>query len=159
MTATLETVFRRIADTRMAGLPILNPALTVEAIGFRDWNGERFGVLVTPWFMNLICLPGSDTDLADASPHFRTLPGGEFEFLASEEKDIGAFLSCSLISPMADFADMAAARAVAGEVMSQLFKTPDAPAPLAPVGVRARLEQPVSRRAFFSAFVPREPKP
>ena len=32
--AELEACFRRIADTRMAGLPFLHPGLAVQAVGF-----------------------------------------------------------------------------------------------------------------------------
>ena len=51
----LEAVFRRIATTRMRGVPVLNPALSVQAVGFGPdplrtapgawWrlNGERIG--------------------------------------------------------------------------------------------------------------------
>jgi hypothetical protein len=35
--AALEAAFRRIAATRMAGLPMNNAALRVQAVGFRDW--------------------------------------------------------------------------------------------------------------------------
>jgi hypothetical protein len=36
----LEAVFNEIAETRMAGLPILNTALKVQAVGFREWEGN-----------------------------------------------------------------------------------------------------------------------
>lgn len=159
--AALESVFRHIAETRMAGLPIVNPALGVEAVDFRDWQGEHFGVLITPWFMNLLCLPGEAADwppMTGGSAHSRILPGGEFRFLAGEEDGIGPYLSCSLFSPMGDFADMDAARAVAREIMAQLFR-PDEPAGSDPDGMRSRLDQPLSRRGFFAAFAPREPTP
>jgi hypothetical protein len=29
-----------------------------EAVGFRHWRDGWYGVLITPWFMNLIGLPG-----------------------------------------------------------------------------------------------------
>ena len=58
----LVAVFRQIAETRMQGLSICNPALAVEAIGFRQRDdGHWAGVLITPWGINLLCLP----DLAD----------------------------------------------------------------------------------------------
>ncbi|WP_059287489.1 [NiFe]-hydrogenase assembly chaperone HybE [Aquitalea magnusonii] len=61
----LEALFRDIAASRMQGIPILNPALQVEAIGFQQWGGPQgrlwAGVLLTPWFMNLLLLP-IDTD-------------------------------------------------------------------------------------------------
>lgn len=154
----LEQTFRHIAETRMAGLPILNEALGIEAIGFRAWEGETYGVLVTPWFMNLVCLPGESSDwprMTSGTKYPRDLPAGRFDFLSAEEEGIGPFLGCSLFSPMSDFADMASARAVAEEVIAQVFK---APAPETPAPSR-RLEQPVSRRGFLSALLPRERQP
>lgn len=34
----LQQVFSRIAATRMAGLPIVNPALQVQVVGMRAWH-------------------------------------------------------------------------------------------------------------------------
>ena len=39
------------ADARAADF--VNPALAVEAVGFRPWEDHWLGVMVTPWFMNL----------------------------------------------------------------------------------------------------------
>jgi hypothetical protein len=39
----LEAIFRAIAGSRMAGVAILNPALEVEAVGFRRWGNEWVG--------------------------------------------------------------------------------------------------------------------
>lgn len=58
--ARLEFVFQRIERTAMGGIPILNPALCVSAVGVRQWQGEWLAVLVTPWFMNLVLLPSGD---------------------------------------------------------------------------------------------------
>ncbi len=44
------------AAVRMRGLPIVNPALAVEAVGFAPWEGHWLGVMVTPWFINLTLL-------------------------------------------------------------------------------------------------------
>ena len=45
--------FRTIARERMRGLPIVNPNIDVETIGFRDLGEHRFGILIAPWFMNM----------------------------------------------------------------------------------------------------------
>ena len=62
----------------MAGVPMLNPALRVQAVGFRHWQSHWLGVLVTPWFMNLMLLPRIDCGLVAAGrtrqAHLR-LPG------------------------------------------------------------------------------------
>ena len=47
--ASLVAAFERIAATRMAGLPLNNPALRVQAVGFRAQDdGYLVGVLIFP---------------------------------------------------------------------------------------------------------------
>ena len=42
----------------MRDLPIYNDKVAIEAIGFRPFGeAELLGVVLTPWFMNLIMLP------------------------------------------------------------------------------------------------------
>ena len=36
---------------------MVNPALAVEAVGFRPWGEHWLGILITPWFMNLVLMP------------------------------------------------------------------------------------------------------
>ena len=75
----LEAAYCRAQATRMAGLPFLNGSLAVEAIGFAPWQAHWLGVVVTPWFMNLVVAP------RDAA-QWRALPAGEkrrFRFPAS----------------------------------------------------------------------------
>jgi [NiFe] hydrogenase assembly HybE family chaperone len=57
--AALEALYREIAATRMADIPILHPGLRVATVGFEadDDGAGAHGVLVTPWFMNLIWFP------------------------------------------------------------------------------------------------------
>jgi [NiFe] hydrogenase assembly HybE family chaperone len=168
----LESVFKRIAATRMSGVAILNPALDVEAVGFRRWGDEWVGVLITPWFMNLICLPSPSPTwegLPSGTKQDRELPSGSYEFLTAEEDELGAYLTSSLFSPMFDFQTMDQAREVAVASLAEMFtpaqaEAPEpehvpAPTPQAavalnpPVGLIAKLDQPVSRRGFFSAFL------
>jgi [NiFe] hydrogenase assembly HybE family chaperone len=118
----LVAAFERIAVTRMAGMPLCNPALAVEAVGFRPWGEGQVGVLVTPWCINLVLLPGAEAGaLASGVRLAVAFPSGSYEFMGGEEPECGAFRFCSLYSPPDDFADAAQARAVALEVMAQLF--------------------------------------
>jgi [NiFe] hydrogenase assembly HybE family chaperone len=158
-TATrLEQVFRHIAGTRMAGLPILNDALEVEAFGFREYDGRTVGVLITPWFMNLVALPGPEDDWAAASSGASLsldLPAGQVPCLHAHEATLGPYLSHSLYSPMQDFPDQAYARAVAAEVLRALFERPaQAGAAKAATGDGSPPEKAFSRRAFLSALLP-----
>ena len=122
----LETVFDEIARTRMAGIPILNPSLRVEAVGFREWEDRWIGVLVTPWTINLVLLPGQDaplTPLALDKKQVWNFPSGAYEFMGLNEPAIGTCHICSLISPVTEFASHEEAVAVAQEVIIGLFTT------------------------------------
>jgi [NiFe] hydrogenase assembly HybE family chaperone len=111
----LETIFRRIEEERMRDVPICNPNLEVAAIGFKQGENENLGILLTPWCMNLMLLPGSEDwsqlKLGDKQRH--TLPSGKYEFVVAEEVDLGRYQSCSLFSPMFQFGDQKTALATA----------------------------------------------
>jgi [NiFe] hydrogenase assembly HybE family chaperone len=118
----LVTAFERIAGTRMAGMPFCNPVLAVEAVGFRPWAGGQAGVLITPWCINLVLLPGADARALGSGESVTTaFPSGQYEFMGGDEPECGPFRFCSLYSPPGEFNDAAQARAVALEVMAQLF--------------------------------------
>ena len=122
--ARLEAAFTRIWRCRMAGLPLLNPALRVEAVGFREWRGQWLGALLTPWFLNLVLTPGGGawTPLAAGEERIVALPAGRFRFIAAVDDEIGEYQACSLFSPAQEFAGHEAARAVALEALERLFR-------------------------------------
>lgn len=147
--ARLEARFNDIWRSRMAGLPILNKALRVEAVGFRPWRDGWLGALVTPWFMGLLWLP-ADPMQALGPPGAKlthAFPAGEYEFIVSRDEELGDYLSCSLCSPMAPFADHEAARTTAAAVLEALLQPPapppTTPAPAAPATPSSR---PLTRR-------------
>jgi len=158
----LEAAFRRIETRDMAGVPMLNPALRVEAIGFTRWQGHWLGILITPWFMNLVIVPGEAASWRSVAPgkrRFLRFPSGDFAFLGSEEPEVGEFQCCSLFSPMAQFSDHDSARKVAFAALAalQLAPPPAAPGPAnaAPqiAGKKTEqpsvLERPMSKREFL----------
>ena len=157
--ALLETAFRRIEAETMADVPILNPALHVESLGFARWQSHWLGIVVTPWFMNLVLVPGDADTWQSVAPglrHFRDFPSGDFAFLGSHEPEVGEFQSCSLFSPMGQFADQAGAREVALAALDALLCEPAATqATIAPNATaledpnQAALERPMSKREFL----------
>lgn len=158
----LEAAFRRIEIETMSGVPILNPALHVEAVGFTRWRGHWLGIVITPWFMNLVLVPGAADAWESVAPGkrlFRNFPSGDFAFLGSHEPEVGEFQSCSLFSPMAQFAGQAGARDVASAALAALQCAPEAGGkPQAPPGnaafddpKRAALERPMSKREFLGS--------
>ena len=119
----LVSAWTRIRDERMAGVPILNPALAVEAVALRDWQGHWLGALVTPWFINLVLLPGGGAwrAVADRESVWHAFPSGRFEFIGGSEPGIGPYHACSLFSPVLEFADHETARETARVAVDSLF--------------------------------------
>jgi [NiFe] hydrogenase assembly HybE family chaperone len=137
--------YAETARTRMAGLPVCHPALSVAAVGFQRWATEAatetakgqtaagdgpevssglLGVLLTPWFMNLVWRPDPGTAsapdwLVGVSRELAIGPQ-RLGFLGAHEPDLGGFASCSLISPLFQFADQTAALATAQAVVDTL---------------------------------------
>lgn len=130
----LVAVFSQIAATRMADVPICNANLQVEAVGFqRTAAGHWAGVMITPWAINLLCLPGQADGwpaLAACSKHDWNFPSGAYEFTVADEASLGNYHLCSLFSPALEFASHEQARLTALAAAQALFAAPLAvPAP------------------------------
>jgi [NiFe] hydrogenase assembly HybE family chaperone len=145
--ATLEALFLRIAAQRMAGVPILHAGLRVQAVGFEAEPGgaAAVGVLITPWFMNLVRLPlAADAPMAAPGDSTMRAVGRErFAFIGAAEEGFGTYEACSLFSPMFEFVDQAAAQATAEAVLAELRRVDEPTADAAPA-----LPDP-SRRAWL----------
>ncbi|MFF0951841.1 [NiFe]-hydrogenase assembly chaperone HybE [Rhizobium leguminosarum] len=139
----LEMRYREIYATAMADVPICNPALGVAATGFRTYGGRALGIATTPWFMNLVAadLPdGVPSDPAATGTTLRVnLPAGEVEFIAGQLDAIGRIDSCSLFSPVFEFATMEAALETAEEAVRAFFDPATLePPPAPPAAVNRR---------------------
>ncbi len=124
---TLRQTFTHILQTRMQGIPVIHPLLQVNADNFVCWQGWYLGVLVTPWFMNLMLLPATDdavetlATLRIGNKQTHCFPSGSYEFMVGAEEGIGRYLSCSLFSPMYQFQDQAAVLDTATAVLAELM--------------------------------------
>jgi [NiFe] hydrogenase assembly HybE family chaperone len=116
----LAGLYREIGTRTMRELPIYHDALDVEAVGFTSINGLAIGIVVTPWFMNVIVPAAEGAVGASVTVE---LPAGSFAFTIGEVAGAGRIASCSLFSPMFEFEDMAAARAAAEAAMAALMTT------------------------------------
>ncbi|MEO8120584.1 MAG: [NiFe]-hydrogenase assembly chaperone HybE [Rhodoferax sp.] len=161
-TEALVELFDNVAQARMAGIPILNPALRVEALGFELCEGDgaeaggphgAVGVLLTPWFMNLVWFSLDRIDQPTRAGTSRAHQVGSecFDFIAGHEAAFGSYEACSLFSPMFEFPDQAAASATGAAVLAALRQPPaavpvatpalaikEAAAQTKPVGLAAR---------------------
>ncbi|MBI5260618.1 MAG: [NiFe]-hydrogenase assembly chaperone HybE [Bradyrhizobium sp.] len=145
--AVLAEAYRAIGERTMRELPIYNDALGVEPVGFRIFNGRIVGIMITPWFMNVV-VPASDASASVATPgsslRFR-FPTGEIDFTVSDVAPVGRIASCSLFSPMSEFADMGSARAVAEAAIEALMQ----PAADDEAESRRAVKSSIDRRSFL----------
>jgi [NiFe] hydrogenase assembly HybE family chaperone len=153
--ARLCAAFEGIAHTRMQGLPFLNPALRVEAVGFQPWKEFWLGVIVTPWMMNLMLLPRESEHWPTIERgdrlHYR-FPAGDYDFIMAHDETLGEYMMCSLFSPMQQFGDHETAQQTAEFVLKALFEddVPEAadegtPRPT----LQEKLATPLSKRDFL----------
>lgn len=120
--------FQYIQQESMQNIPILNPKLQVEALGFKEYQGRIIGIVITPWFMNLFMLPGEDDNwddlqLGDKQP--QKFPSSTYTFLVNEIDGVGRYLSHSLYSPMNEFDDQDHALAAASSFLDLLMVKPE----------------------------------
>lgn len=161
-TEALRACFAGIAASRMAGLPVCNPALDVAVTAMQPWAGEWLGVLITPWAISLVLLPGdggSFRELSLGQSQSWVFPSGDYDFLGNREEGFGPYQSCSLASPVFEFASQDDAIAFAGAALSALLQPAEAQLAAQAHDDReaARLDgrplppgpQTVSRRAFL----------
>jgi [NiFe] hydrogenase assembly HybE family chaperone len=123
-TSRLTADFTEIWNAKMRDLPMVNQALHVEAIGFRLHDGRPLGVLLSPWFMNLVLLPAEGEDWSALHPSAKEViafPSGQYEFTHNTREMTGGYKACSLFSMMGEFRSQQAARDVAFAVMGALF--------------------------------------
>mgnify|MGYP001816351540 CR=1 FL=1 len=144
MSASVTQLVERFEQTyrdHMEGLPVVNEALQVEAMGFRDFGDHQLGVLVTPWFMNLVLLPGTDAWSAAAQGDLSTIvfSSGPIEFAVCHDDVLGTYLSAVLFSSVTDVPDQDHARQLALDVMEGLDRPPPATGK-------------ISRRSFFTGL-------
>ena len=158
----LVRAYRDRVQPRMCGLPVYNTALKVEAVDFEPFNGCLCGVLVTPWCMNLVLLPGVDEDwsgMAAVKNVKVTFPAGDYHFMQSAPEGIDAHLSLPLFTTLLAIPDQDTACAVASEVLRRLYQETGEPAQADPVEAELDdyvLRKPLSRRELLRGRSPAE---
>jgi len=148
----VEQAFFRIQREQMADVPILNPALSVEAVDFQRWQGHWLGIVVTPWCMSLLLVPGSAENwvsTGDNKRRFVKFPAGDFAFLGSAEEELGEYQSCPLFSPMGQFASQSEATMTARASLIAML-TVQQPVPAAGGEKKPGNGPSLSRRRFLA---------
>lgn len=127
VTKILENTFNKIHQEQMQGIPILNPAIKVQALGFQEYQGRILGVIITPWLMNVVMLPGENDDwngLEVGKKQLHKFPSKTYKFMVNEIDDIGICQTHSLHSPMRNFiSHEQAIRAAQGFLVALMVET------------------------------------
>jgi [NiFe] hydrogenase assembly HybE family chaperone len=138
----------------MRDVPLVNRALHVEAVGFRTWEGRPVGVLLSPWFMNLILLPAPGEDWSNlyiGEKELIAFPSGIYEFIHNRRGAVGGYKACALFSPMSDFGSQLQATDCARAVMQALFDPANAAETDQRETIRARREADLAAQAATEA--------
>ncbi len=120
----LESVFNRIHQEQMRSLPFSRPDLSPRAIGFHLYEDQWAGVMLTPWMLSLMILPGPDQIWPERAIGERVglqLGRQGYTFVVGEHPDLGQYLFCSVQSPVTDLANQAQAEQVARALVNQAF--------------------------------------
>jgi [NiFe] hydrogenase assembly HybE family chaperone len=120
----------READAVMRELPLYNDKIAIEAIGFRAFGETALiGVVLTPWFMNLVLLPVAPEPMRMAEigrPVEVELPIGKRTFVIGGNEVIGLYRAHSLHSPVLTFTLPGQAQAEARRQLGLLLAPPAA---------------------------------
>jgi [NiFe] hydrogenase assembly HybE family chaperone len=150
--------FTHIGETAMCDLPIYNHALEVDAIGFESTEAGWLGVLITPWFINVILLPKQTQEatipLGEKVTH--ELVSGEHEFTVGEDDELGRYDFITLASPTLRYKSHQAARDAAQKALVKLLTPPDearAVIPEQPVHFVSAEQKGKERRAFLRGLI------
>lgn len=125
LSRALEDCFNTIQSQRMTGIPIINPQLKVQAVDFQAYQQAWIGVLITPWFMNIVYLTDELLTVGEKISH--QFPAGQFEFTVAYETHLGFYQNCSLYSPMFEFTEQDTAIKTAQSALQALLKLPEKP--------------------------------
>lgn len=124
----------------MLGLPFLNAILQVEAVGFRVFQSNWLGVLITPWCMNYLILPGATgawPHVPESARQSWSFPAGTLNFVVADEPGLGTYQQCPLFASMDPFDSREMARQAALAALDALFEV-DVPAPVEAVSTSKR---------------------
>lgn len=125
--AQVEEAFKQIQQQQMADLPFMNEALSVAAVGFSLFEGDWLGVLLTPWTLNLMLLPGPDREWQEFTVGQKVglkLPSADYPFTAGEHEALGQYLACSVRSPVQDIPSQKAALQLAEDLSRLVIAIP-----------------------------------
>lgn len=126
-TDTLEDVFQNIHTNQMIDLPFVNEKLGVKAVGFNLYEGDWLGVLLTPWMLSIILIPGPNRTWGSHTVGDRLgirLPSGDYSFTYGAHEKLGNYFASSIMSPLQDMKNQETALQLAKDIRQLLTAIP-----------------------------------
>jgi [NiFe] hydrogenase assembly HybE family chaperone len=156
----LVMCFARVQHERMQDMPLLNPALRVQAVGFlcaesehESANAVADGVLITPWFMSLLRLPLRKQTHRERVGRrvVHALGLEQFDFIGADDEVLGYYETCALFSPMFEFSTQDLAYDTALAALREIREGVAHPiAPATPPVLACATEAVPARRLFLT---------
>lgn len=119
--------FQLIDKDRMQDLPIYNSALKVEAVDFQQIEIQPsiqawIGVLITPWFINVILIDIGNVPHAQLGQKVSyQFPSGDHELMVGEDEELGRYDFLSLESPVLKYKTQQSAQETARTGLQKLL--------------------------------------
>ncbi|MBK5075007.1 hydrogenase-2 assembly chaperone [Budviciaceae bacterium CWB-B4] len=102
-TALVQRAFQDVADKAMHDLSFLHPNMPVYVSGFKLFEGQWVGCVITPWMLSALILPGPNQvwPLRTISEKLGlAMPYDNMTFTVGELEGVSQYLTCSLMSPL-----------------------------------------------------------
>ncbi|MDB1122375.1 [NiFe]-hydrogenase assembly chaperone HybE [Vibrio algarum] len=126
-TDVLEIVFNDIHANQMHELPFVNKKLKVKAVGFSLYESDWLGVLLTPWTLSIILIPGPNRVWQSRTVGDKIgirLPSGDYSFTYGAHEQLGNYLASSIMSPLQDMKNQAVAVQLAKDLRQLITAIP-----------------------------------
>lgn len=144
--AELETAFSNVLQNAMLDLSFIHPDMPICACGLQLFEGQWVGVMLTPWMMSAVILPGPDQVWPARGVGERLglkLPFADLTFTVGRVDGLPQYLASSLMSPLDPKLNAAQGRKLAEDCAKMLLSLPVAD----PQAAGA-----LSRRALFTGL-------
>lgn len=125
----LEQHFDSVYEREMKGLKLCHKDVKVQAVGFHLYENHWLGMMITPWFLNLMILPQTDQPWPELKQErgndiLLEFPCGNLKFTPRIDPDLGSYLCCSLASPLRNIKSHDDLVSVAHKVLTDLQRIP-----------------------------------
>lgn len=125
----VKAAFEKIAEQEMKEMPFIHPGVKVEIHGFEVYEDQWVGVVLTPWMMSALILPGPDQEWPVRKVSHKLglkFPRGDLTFVVGEIEGVGQYLTCSLMSPLDKSTNPVVLSQLAQNSLNELLTAPEA---------------------------------